>query len=309
MSEKRSISSLIHKPVRDAWPNEASDFTPWLSENLEQLEEVLGFKLELEGCEVAVDSFSADILAIKPQDGSRVLIENQLEGSDHKHLGQIMTYLSGLEANTVVWIATQFRDAHLSAINWLNENTASSVDFFAVALKVVQIGSSPYAPILEVVAKPNQWTRDLHELAGKSSELTKTRAKFWDDYVGRNPVHAEKFGDAERTSNRWHILEDLGLIISMYPRFKKNQIQSSGLFVRGLEEVDAFDVASRLEKSKSNIMKELETDHFWTGSEAGHFFSKKNTCTDGDVDCWVSQLDWLSNQADLYERVLRRYLA
>lgn len=309
MSGKRNISSLTHKPVRDAWPNEASDFTPWLSENLEQLEEVLGFKLELEGCEVAVDSFSADILAIKPEDGSRVLIENQLEGSDHKHLGQIMTYLSGLEANTVIWIATQFRDAHLSAISWLNENTASSVDFFAVALKVVQIGSSPYAPILEVVAKPNQWTRDLHELAGKTSELTKTRSRFWTDYVDRNPAHGKKFGAAEKTSNRWHVLEDLGLIISMYPRFKKNQIQSSGLFVRGLEEANALDVASRLEASKGRVMKELETDHFWSGNESGHFFSKVNTCSDGDADCWGGQLDWLSTQADLYERVLRRHLA
>lgn len=309
MSVKRNISSLIHKPVRDAWPNEASDFTPWLSENLEQLEEVLGFKLELEGCEVAVDNFSADILAINPEDGSRVLIENQLEGSDHKHLGQIMTYLSGVEANTVVWIATQFRDAHLSAINWLNENTASSVDFFAVALKVVQIGSSPYAPILEVVAKPNKWTRDLHELAGKTSELTKTRAKFWGDYVEQNPIHGEKFGVAGRTSNRWHILEDLDLIISMYPRFKKKQIQSAGLFVRGLEGVDASEVASYLEDSKARIMDQLETEYFWTGNEAGHFFWKGNTCTDGHSECWKSQLDWLSTQADLYERVLREHLA
>ena len=104
-----SISELLEVNVREAWAHEAHNFTPWLAENISGLEKAIGLPLELEGQEVSVESFSADILARNPMDDTRVLIENQLEGSDHTHLGQIMTYLAGLEAKTVVWIATSFR--------------------------------------------------------------------------------------------------------------------------------------------------------------------------------------------------------
>ena len=96
---------------REAWKHEAIAFTPWLAENIDQLSEVIGVPLELTGTEMAVESFSADILARNTEDGTIVLIENQLEVTDHTHLGQIMTYLAGLEAQTVIWIAPRFRGA------------------------------------------------------------------------------------------------------------------------------------------------------------------------------------------------------
>ena len=97
------LGNLEQVDLRQAWPHEARSFTPWLSENLEILSSVIGIPLELEGQEVAVEQFSADILARNPRDDSRVLIENQLEQSDHGHIGQIMTYLAGLDVNTVIW--------------------------------------------------------------------------------------------------------------------------------------------------------------------------------------------------------------
>lgn len=118
--------------MREAWPNEATDFTPWLAENLHRLSQVIGVPLELEGTEVAVEGYSADILAKYPADDSRVIIENQLEYTDHTHLGQIMTYLAGLDAKTVVWIAREFRGPHLSAVRWLNTHTTDEFAFFAV---------------------------------------------------------------------------------------------------------------------------------------------------------------------------------
>ena len=103
------LGNLEEVDLRQAWPHEARSFTPWLSENIEMLSSVIGIPLELEGQEVAVEQFSADILARNPRDDSRVLIENQLEQSDHGHIGQIMTYLAGLDVNTVIWIAAGFR--------------------------------------------------------------------------------------------------------------------------------------------------------------------------------------------------------
>src|SRR5687768_17339149 len=117
------FARLTEVDIRDAWTHEAHDFTPWLLANLEGIAEALGIPLEDEGSEVAVNTFSADILARNPLDDSLVLIENQLGSSDHKHLGQIMTYLAGLEAKIVVWIATGFHQSHLSALKWLNDHT------------------------------------------------------------------------------------------------------------------------------------------------------------------------------------------
>ncbi|WP_127600241.1 hypothetical protein [Nitratireductor alexandrii] len=90
---------------REAWRHEALSFTPWLAANIDQLAEVVGIPLEITGTEIAVEAFAADILARNPSDGTVVLIENQLEQTDHTHLGQIMTYLAGLEAHTVIWVA------------------------------------------------------------------------------------------------------------------------------------------------------------------------------------------------------------
>ncbi len=102
------LGVLTDVDVRLAWAHEAHSFTPWLAQHLDALAVVIGIPLELEGREVSVETFYADILARNPQDGSLVLIENQLEATDHGHLGQIMTYLAGLEAETVVWVATSF---------------------------------------------------------------------------------------------------------------------------------------------------------------------------------------------------------
>lgn len=129
--------------------------------------------MELEGQEVAVESFSADVLARNPQDDSLVLIENQLEDTDHTHLGQIMTYLAGLGPHTIIWIAQGFREPHLSAIRWLNDHIVEPFAFFAVRVRAVRIGDSPIAPVFEVMEKPSQWERVLHAAASEARGLSR----------------------------------------------------------------------------------------------------------------------------------------
>lgn len=180
--------------LREAWPNKASDFTPWLAENLERLSAVIGLPLELEATEVPVEGFSADILARIPDDDGRVLIENQLEGIDHRHLGQILTYLAGLEAQTVIWVARRFHSAHLSAIRWLNEHTTGPFAFFAVTVRVVRIGDapSPVAPLFEVVERPDEWSKGVKGavetgVGGRRPDLRPLRCDFWNFYAERYP--------------------------------------------------------------------------------------------------------------------------
>ena len=174
---------------REAWGHEARAFTPWLAENIDRLAEAVGMELELTGQEVRVDRYAADILAGDLSDGSIVLIENQLGPTDHTHLGQIMTYLAGLEARSVIWIAPEFREPHLSAIRWLNEHTAEGFAFFAVRLRVVRIGDSPMAPVFEVVEKPNRWERRLSTEARQrdASARRKLYRPFWQQVAQFDP--------------------------------------------------------------------------------------------------------------------------
>ena len=178
-----AFGRLTEADLRTAWPHEARDFTPWLAENLERLSEVIGIHLETETIEAPVGEFAVDILAMGPE-GQSVLIENQLEWSDHSHLGQIMTYLAGLDARVVVWIARDFTEPHLSAIQWLNRHTENEFAFFAVKLRVVKIDESPLAPIFEVIAKPNNWERQVrHERTGSRTENIKRYREFWTHYA------------------------------------------------------------------------------------------------------------------------------
>ena len=143
------------------------DFTPWLADNIDVLADELGMSLTVTATEVLVGEFRLDIRA-EDQDGRVVVIENQLERTDHSHLGQCLVYASGLEASTVVWIAPSFRDDFRRALDWLNERTDQGVNFFGVEVGVVQIGDGPRAPVFEVVARPNDWQKRVKS-AGQSA--------------------------------------------------------------------------------------------------------------------------------------------
>ena len=204
-----TFSRLIDLPPREAWANEARAFTPWLSENIDQLGEAIGMRLELTGTEVAVETFAADILARDLMDDTLVLIENQLETTDHTHLGQIMTYLAGLNAHTVVWIAPGFREPHLSAIRWLNEHTADGFSFFAVKLRVVRIGDSPFAPVFEVIEKPNGWEREVRQKAqSEGAAYYDVKAEFWTEMLARHPELADLGMKPWRYPNNYIVMNE-----------------------------------------------------------------------------------------------------
>jgi hypothetical protein len=167
------LGRLTQVDIRDVWQHEASDFTPWLAheDNIAVLGEALQLgELHVEATERDVGRFSADIVA-RDDTGELVLIENQLEQTDHRHLGQVLTYLAGLEGDaTVVWVASRFLEEHRAAIDWLNENTNDRFDFFGVELAVVRIGTSEPAPVFNIAAKPNGWSRGVRSVARQVSE-------------------------------------------------------------------------------------------------------------------------------------------
>ncbi len=193
---RANLARLDPVPLREAWASEAGDFTPWLAskENLKLLGEAIGLELELEKQEHAVDQYRADIVCRELDNNQRVVIENQIEETDHKHLGQILTYAAGVDARIMVWIAQNFTDAHRAAIDWLNERANGSAGFFGVEIELYRIGNSPPAPRFNVVSKPNDWANQVKQSVaeGGYSETEQTRAKYWTAMVAS--LQAAKFG-------------------------------------------------------------------------------------------------------------------
>ena len=174
-----ALGRLARVDLRDIWTSEANDFTPWLAkeENLSVLGDTLGIDLELEAQEKAVGPFRADILCKDIGTGAWVLVENQLERTDHVHLGQLLTYASGLEAVTIIWISAQFTEEHRSTLDWLNRITDESIRFFGLEVELWRIGDSPAAPKFNVVSKPNDWSRLVAQAARAidETELSEVR--------------------------------------------------------------------------------------------------------------------------------------
>lgn len=145
--------------LRSIWASESGDFTPWLAEHLDELSAELGLDLELTATEGPVGPFRVDLVARDANRNRDVIIENQLEPTDHTHLGQLLTYASGLDAATIIWIAADVRAEHRQAVDWLNQHTDEHLHFFAVKLGLVRIGDSPLAAHFVVEAAPNDWQK------------------------------------------------------------------------------------------------------------------------------------------------------
>lgn len=174
------LGRLEQLDLRDQWKKEDTEFTPWLAEeeNIELLSETIGIGLEILKQEEYVGPFRADILCLDTDNGNYVLIENQLERTDHLHLGQLMTYASGLNAVTIIWIARRFTEEHRAALDWLNEITCNTINFFGIEVELYKINDSLPAPMFKVVSKPNEWKKSVKKTASNSEYSDKKQLKF-----------------------------------------------------------------------------------------------------------------------------------
>ena len=289
------LSVLEEIDPRVAWPLEAPNFTPWLSENLKILGAAIGLQMELVQAEMPVGRFAADILARNSLDGSLVLIENQLETGDHGHLGQILTYLTGLKAETVVWVAPNFQVEHLSAIRWLNDNTMQPFSFFAVKLKLLRIGES-YAPHFEVVESPNDWDREIEQVAQSATALR--RRRFWDRYKAMFPDTVSD-RPAGGGASLWHNVPGTDLVISQWLSQK-----GVGLFVRGPFGDPVSSVVEHLRPFQNQLEQALEAK-----LDFPKFPLLLRKSGDGDVETdedFTEQATWLHEHLLLYEAELTK---
>jgi len=187
------LSKLKKIDLREEWKHEAADFTIWLAqdENLQLLSEEIGIDISLVQTEASVGKFSVDILAEEVNTGRKIVIENQLEITNHDHLGKLITYASGFDAEIVIWIVKDVRDEHKQAVDWLNEHTDDKINIFAIRMELWQIGNSPYAPKFYIVSKPNDWAKAIKQSTSHAdlSERRLLQLDFWTQFKEYASAH------------------------------------------------------------------------------------------------------------------------
>ena len=290
------IERLETLDLREAWRNEASDFTPWLGENLDRLGEVIGLDLDIEDTEVSVGSYYADILATDAAGNRRVLIENQLEKADHRHLGQILTYLAGLEAEVIIWIAPDFSEPHLAAIEWLNKHTIEPFAFFAVRLRVVRIGESNPASVFEVVQRPNEWERQIQAQARQTrNRLPRAdeRKEYWTLFLERHPDFASLGMKVNGSPSQWLSQDpEAEFVVSIY-----RALDGIGVFLRGRRGVPAVEFNRKFHAVRDRF-QELVGDEIWGGEENAPDHPGFSVRIDmRDKENWQQAIDWHAEHA------------
>jgi len=306
MSDREKFGKLETKSVRDYWENEARDFTPWLAENINLLGEALGLDdLEVEECEASVGSFNADILC-KYGSGQVAIVENQLEKTDHSHLGQLLTYAAGKDAAAVIWICSGFTEEHRAALDWLNSKTGSDVHFFGVQINVWQIGDSAAAPKFDVFCKPNEWTETVKNM-GKLGDKEKLQFAFWSELQ----QHMEKKGGRVKpkpaSGKNWMVFPvgGHGFHLEAYILFPTDQV---ALHLISNHERYATEYYHRLHEQKDEIEKELKTAqaltwHEFPGNHLSRITLRWKNCGSVDKTNWDALHVWMHEHLEKFYAV------
>ena len=297
--------------LREVFNHEAHDFTPWLAreENLEELGKALHLDLELEGTEVDVGPYKADLVARDGDD--KVVVENQLTSTNHDHLGKTLTYAAGLQAKTIVWIAESFTEEHRQALDYLNEVTTEDLRLFGIEMRLFRIGDSAPAPQFQIVSRPNDFVRAVSASRSSRRAMTETKQlylefwKGWKDYVS-----------ARRTSIRAH---------TPHPRYWSNlSIGRSGFhlaltasaqrrFIRCelyLKSAAANEAFSQLEAQKAQI-EEITgplVRMALPGKQACRIGERKHDVDVTDETTWPEAYAWLFDRAQTYNKAFRSRL-
>ncbi len=202
------IGKLTEINIRELWQHEQYDFSEWLAKesNIEYLNEILGLTLVDVEKEVYVGPYRCDLLAKDETSNIKVIIENQLEATNHEHLGKIITYASGLDAKVIVWIVKESKEYHRAAIEWLNNNTNDSISFFLIEIHAYKIGNSEPAPKFEVVEKPNNFVKRSKQESGNNelSRRASERLIFWEQFNQTVIEKGKPFNIRKATTNNWY---------------------------------------------------------------------------------------------------------
>ena len=297
MSENAELSRIERVDVRKVWPHEAENFTPWLGAHLADLGDALGLDLELRSLEAPVGAYSLDILASELGSNATVAIENQLERTDHEHLGQLLAYAGGFDADVVIWVAKELREEHRQAIDWLNRRTSEATRFFGVVVEVWRIDSSRPAPHFRVVAAPNAWQREASEARGNASERDQRYRQFFQKLIDR--MREQGFTNARRAQlqSSYRFAVGHGMRVQLVAAFREGGAASVGVFI-GSPEADRnktlFDALyDRRDPIESELREALEWQRMDHAQASRIDVLRQGTIDDGpehlrELETWMA---------------------
>lgn len=294
----RSLGRIEFLNIREVWADEARNFTPWLLENSDYLSEVLGIEIELEQRELPVGSFSVDLFGRDLTNEAPLIVENQIEATDHRHLGQLLTYAAGTDATTVVWVASKFRDEHQQALEYLNHMTGDNARFFGIEIQAAVIGDSEPAPLFNLVVQPSDWRAQLTSQRANAnrSKSNQNYLAFWTGFFecleNRHPGAAGVRRAQSRKRLRLHSLRKGTAIVV---GFRK----SGQVFVElGIDPGDASrnrEIFDLLENRKGEIEGSIGSSLNWLPLDNYRTckIRKEAAGEIEDTERWPEIIDWL----------------
>lgn len=294
MSTKLPLGEIEHVRLRDIWTNEAHDFTTWLAapENLSKLGNACGIELELDETESAVGTFSVDILAHELDTERPVVIENQLEDTNHDHLGKLITYAAGKDASIIIWVVKRARGPHRKAIEWLNDHTDTGCAFFLIEVEAFRIDRSNPAVEFKVVESPNDWARDEKNKAGLS-KTERATFEYWQTYYKQACSDATGSSDEllPDASKDRHIRLDVGsskyfLAVQIYSQYKRVSVE-----VRMTDVEFSSFVNARIDELKSALGYDFEVD-VRKDNRGITFFKSRCDVVNGPREKWPEFINW-----------------
>lgn len=303
------LGRLVSVQPRDVWAHEAQAFTPWLLSNVDVLSDLLGMELELDVAEHPVGTFSLDLLGRDLSDDSVVIVENQLEQSDHSHLGQILTYAAGTDPRTIVWITTGFRAEHRAALDWLNEHTDADVRFFGVEIQVVRIGDSEPAPNFRLAAQPNDWGKRVKAAATANgpSERSQLYWGFWEQFLGRIAAdHPDWTRAKAATPNSWYDLPTGNGALVISTAFAKDGLRVQLYLGSSKMEVNQANY-DRLLAQREVFESAIGQSAVWDdkpGKKSAAIYVTSPFLTVEDAAEWPAMLDWIIDQQMRFRNAL-----
>lgn len=298
------------RDLREVWPREASDFTPWLAEeeNLALLADAVGLDITLDETESSVGDFNVDIYATETGTDRRIIIENQLEDTNHDHLGKLITYASGKGASIVIWVVKRAREEHRSAIEWLNNHTDEDISFFLVEIKLYRIGNSDPAVKFEIVEKPNDWTKEIKKLTALDP-AKQFRLEYWNaynNYAFALTDYPKHFKRRKPGTDHWMTLS---LGSSSYHLDIDVQQKRSAVSVE-LYISDDKELFRKLLQHKETIEAEIGEKLDWRelpDKKASRIIIEKPVHIE-NRDEWSSQFEWLTSTAIKFKKAFKKHL-
>lgn len=305
-----SLGRIEQVDLRRAWNHEATDFTNWLAaeENISLLSDEIGIDLKILQTEASVGKFNVDILAEEENTGRKIIIENQLEVTNHDHLGKIITYASGFDAEIVIWIVKEVRDEHKQAIDWLNEHTDENINFFAIKMELWQIGDSPFAPKFQIISKPNDWAKAIKKSVGQS-KMTDTKVmqiEFWDKFIEFCNSNKTNLKLRKARPQHWYDIS-LGNSIAHLTLTMNTQANFISCEVYISDNKVLFD---KLFLKKDRIEDELGVSLKWMRLDNKKACRIKNIeeANLEDAEHWDKYFEWMKSSAERFLKVFPKYI-